>query len=273
MGFQLYGRFATAWWRRPVRSCLSNGQLVSPRPRRLPSSWPRRRHPGPWRLAPRGTSNDGFASRRNVACSSMTSAQNSMLESFMPGRTDGCLGRSIAASSGAMLFLSCRFQWPLPSGEEIDVQLESMPLTHAKRGVPLAPPHSTRTGQPGRAGRNRTRNLRFWRPVLYQLSYDPIERHQEHSDLSSLAVKLVVPATRAKLLQFQSPGIVPAVLFGRVIALAARCALKRNYGPVGPRLPGHCTTFLSSHPAFGRAFWWRWRSPGCASRAPVSLSR
>ena len=26
---------------------------------------------------------------------------------------------------------------------------------------------------PGRAGRNRTRNLRFWRPLLYQLSYDP----------------------------------------------------------------------------------------------------
>jgi len=26
----------------------------------------------------------------------------------------------------------------------------------------------------GRAGRNRTRNLRFWRPLLYQLSYDPM---------------------------------------------------------------------------------------------------
>ncbi len=49
------------------------------------------------------------------------------------------------------------------------------PRGRRKSGAGIsASPHSTRTGSSGRAGRNRTRNLRFWRPLLYQLSYDPM---------------------------------------------------------------------------------------------------
>ena len=41
-------------------------------------------------------------------------------------------------------------------------------LPHPTHSVPMVP--SPYVGD-GRAGRTRTRNLRFWRPLLYQLSY------------------------------------------------------------------------------------------------------
>jgi hypothetical protein len=66
-------------------------------------------------------------------------------------------------------------------------------------------------------------------------------------------VKLMAPASGAELLEFKTPWIIPAVLLGGVIALAARCALECNHRPISLRLLGHCTTFLTSHPRLARA--------------------
>ena len=38
----------------------------------------------------------------------------------------------------------------------------------------------------GRSGRDRTRDLRFWRPLLYQLSYAPASTPHVDSNMSSL---------------------------------------------------------------------------------------
>ena len=122
-----------------------------------------------------------------------------------------------------------------------------MPLTHGKWGVPSAPPHSSRTGQPGRAGRNRTRNLRFWRPSLYQLSYDPMSSSGNGTS-ARFPVKLMTAAPWAELLQLQTARIIPPVLLGRVIPLAANGAFERNHRPISLRLLGHCTTSLSGSP-------------------------
>lgn len=123
-------------------------------------------------------------------------------------------------------------------------------------------PTSTRTGTPGRAGRNRTRNLRFWRPPLYQLSYDPMPlcaRSEHHADSASLAVHLMRTASRAELLELKSTRIVLPVLLGRVITLSALCALHRNDRPIDLGLLRHCTTPLQNYPVATasetRPFW------------------
>ncbi len=114
----------------------------------------------------------GPACRRTSAYSSMIALENSRLESFTPGR--------IVSWSRSVVAQPRRAHVPVRTGG-LSTQSDAEPiprrrfmrLTHGKWGVPLAPPHSNRT-EPGRAGRNRTRNLRFWRPLLYQLSYDPM---------------------------------------------------------------------------------------------------
>src|SRR5215207_9898686 len=111
-------------------------------------------------------------------------------------------------------------------------------LTQEKWGVPVAPPHLTRTGQPGRAGRNRTRNLRFWRPLLYQLSYDPIRVYRD-CRLAGFAMKLMTPAAGAELLELEPARIVPAVLLSRVVPLTTSRALHGDDRPVSLRLLGH----------------------------------
>ena len=107
-------------------------------------------------------------------------------------------------------------------------------------------PTSTRNWSPGRAGRHRTRNLRFWRPLLYQLSYDPV---QIRLRLPSFPMELVMSASRTKLLEFKPARIVSTILLSGVISLAALCALKRHHWPIGLRLLGHCTTSLVSESA------------------------
>src|SRR6187397_611864 len=69
----------------------------------------------------------------------------------------------------------------------------------------------------GRGDRTRTCNRWFWRPVLYQLSYTPIE----HAALLRLPVQLVLPAAGAELVQLHPPRVVPLVLPGAVRALLA----------------------------------------------------
>ena len=54
----------------------------------------------------------------------------------------------------------------------------------------------------------------------------------------------MAPATNAELFEFKSSWIIPAVLLGRVIPLAAHGALERDHLPIGFALLGHCTTSL-----------------------------
>src|ERR671910_788207 len=110
------------------------------------------------------------------------------------------------------------------------------------RGRPtLVTPPSIRFAAPppGRADRTRTCNLRFWRPLLYQLSYSP--RSWREADrllaLARLAMQMVRAAARAELLQLEPRRIVAAVLFARVVSLAALRALKRDHDTV-------CLTFF-----------------------------
>jgi len=83
--------------------------------------------------------------------------------------------------------------------------------------------------------------------LLYQLSYDPMSNFREPV-LAGFPMKLMAPAARAELFEFQPTGIIAPVLLGRVISLAAHCAFKRNYRPVSLRLLGHCTTSSSLLP-------------------------
>src|SRR4030088_965151 len=60
---------------------------------------------------------------------------------------------------------------------------------------PSNPPERTATGLAGRSGRARTCAPRFWRPVLYQLSYTPVGsadprrfKHRPHPDCKGEAV-------------------------------------------------------------------------------------
>src|SRR5579862_4580493 len=48
-------------------------------------------------------------------------------------------------------------------------------LSSDGRRILLGLPNKTQPPIPGRSGRTRTCNPRFWRPVLYQLSYTPPE--------------------------------------------------------------------------------------------------
>lgn len=87
----------------------------------------------------------------------------------------------------------------------------------------------------GRRGRTRTRNLRFWRPLLYPLSYTPrwVQKGQGPSPaalrsrtrtliaLFRLSVRRVLVAARTVLLQLKPSLIVAPVLLCGVIALFA----------------------------------------------------
>ncbi len=77
----------------------------------------------------------------------------------------------------------------------------------------------------GRTGRNRTRNPRFWRPVLCQLSYCPAL----YKFLPCLLMIRVFPAVRTELLQFESVRMITTI-FGRcVITILALFTSKDNY--------------------------------------------
>src|ERR671910_2915161 len=117
------------------------------------------------------------------------------------------------------------------------------------RGRPtLVTPPSIRFAAPppGRADRTRTCNLRFWRPLLYQLSYSP--RSWREADrllaLARLAMQMMRAAARAELLQFEPRGIVTAIFLARVVSLSALRALERDHDPVGLTL--FCHSRLSS---------------------------
>src|SRR6476646_9818749 len=94
-------------------------------------------------------------------------------------------------------------------------------------------------GTTGTCGRNRTRNLRFWRPLLCQLSYARVQtppdvsvrgafhyttrrpRCQARRALLGLAVQAVDAAARAELVQFHARGVVALVLRAGVVPLLA----------------------------------------------------
>src|SRR5918998_5439489 len=73
-----------------------------------------------------------------------------------------------------------------------------------------------------RAGGTRTPDLRFWRPLLYQLSYCPLL-----NVLASLPVRRMVPAPRAELPQLDTIRGVAPVLTGVVVPALARIACQR----------------------------------------------
>src|SRR5918998_5838114 len=73
-----------------------------------------------------------------------------------------------------------------------------------------------------RAGGTRTPDLRFWRPLLYQLSYCPLL-----NVLASLPVRRVVPAPRAELPQLDTIRGVAPVLTGVVVPALALLASQR----------------------------------------------
>ena len=61
-----------------------------------------------------------------------------------------------------------------------------------------------RRGRDGRGGRIRTRDPRFWRPMLYQLSYTPASYHRDmrrRPRLAGLLVRRVLVAAAAELLE------------------------------------------------------------------------
>jgi hypothetical protein len=113
------------------------------------------------------------------------------------------------------------------------------------------------------SGGNRTPNPRFWRPVLYQLSYArsrsgrgqpvgrPSTREQRpdgrrsrgvHSRLllSRLLVNRVLPLTSAVLLQLESLGT-PCLLGGTVVTLTARGAFQPDVFAHRSQPPGRVT--------------------------------
>src|SRR5262249_26984552 len=77
----------------------------------------------------------------------------------------------------------------------------------------------------GRGGRARTRDFRFWRSALYQLSYAPMWVFRS---LFRFAVLRVLATARAELLQRQPIWIVALVLFSVIVALLTVGARQRN---------------------------------------------
>src|SRR5919199_6877680 len=75
----------------------------------------------------------------------------------------------------------------------------------------------------GRAGGTRTPDLRFWRPLLYQLSYCPLL-----NVLASLPVRRVMPAPRAELPQLDAVRGVAPVLTRVVVPALALLARQRH---------------------------------------------
>jgi hypothetical protein len=89
------------------------------------------------------------------------------------------------------------------------------PTTPSRWRVYLIPPprHSPptksrilRVTSSGRGGRTRTRDLRFWRPLLFQLSYTPIY----NLDFKSTPGAIRTPDTR-----FRKPLLYPSELQGQ----------------------------------------------------------
>jgi hypothetical protein len=81
--------------------------------------------------------------------------------------------------------------------------------------------------QAGTPGRTRTLNLRFWRPLLYQLNYWRVSLI-----LSSFLVQSVLAAPLAVFLHLDAIRIILLVLFGRVVtalALGARQSDQRTH--------------------------------------------
>ena len=90
----------------------------------------------------------------------------------------------------------------------------------------------------GRPGRNRTRNHRFWRPVLYQLSYWPTpDLPEKLRYLARFSVNRMLPAEPTVLLEFHAIRVQPAVLVRIVIATGAITAGQRN------QIPWHASSF------------------------------
>src|SRR6266702_6059782 len=82
----------------------------------------------------------------------------------------------------------------------------------------------------GRGGATRTPDPRFWRPLLYQLSYTPVpvgaNSIRRLPPLLGFLVGGVFPAPGAELLNLQPVRIVLLVLDGRVIAFLAGLTLQ-----------------------------------------------
>src|SRR3989440_11519786 len=82
----------------------------------------------------------------------------------------------------------------------------------------------------GRGGATRTPDPRFWRPLLYQLSYTPVpvgaNSIRRLPPLLGLLVGGVFAAPGAELLDLQPVGIVLLVLDGRVIAFLTGLTLQ-----------------------------------------------
>jgi hypothetical protein len=77
----------------------------------------------------------------------------------------------------------------------------------------------------GRAGGTRTPDPRFWRPVLYQLSYSPTENE---GTLARLLVHGVRPAPATVLLELDAVRVVLLVLVGVIVATLAFLASERD---------------------------------------------
>src|SRR3954451_12190031 len=113
-----------------------------------------------------------------------------------------------------------------------------------------------REGTVGPAGGIRTPDRRFWRPMLYQLSYcrswlpqatkddpDPQRRHPQAAPqaacrlppgqfLPRLLVDGVAPVVGAVLLHLQALAVVDLGLHGDVVTPLALCALERDLHPL-----------------------------------------
>ena len=87
--------------------------------------------------------------------------------------------------------------------------------------------HSTAPMIIGRAGGTRTPDPRFWRPVLYQLSYSPTE-HTRRDALARLLVHSVRPAPATVLLELDAVRVVLLVLVRVVVATLALLASERD---------------------------------------------
>src|SRR4030042_6828290 len=77
--------------------------------------------------------------------------------------------------------------------------------------------------RPGRPGRNRTHNPRFWRAVLYQLSYWPVCAGRSAGAAYSfgLPMQRVLAAAGAVLPELDPPRAVAAGFLGRVVGPTA----------------------------------------------------
>src|SRR5207245_9209204 len=82
----------------------------------------------------------------------------------------------------------------------------------------------------GRGGATRTPDPRFWRPLLYQLSYTPVpvgaNSIRRLPPLLGFLVRGVFPSPGAELLDLQPVGVILLVLHGCVVALLTGLTLQ-----------------------------------------------